>query len=135
MYESSGNAGMGGFMFLLILGAYLYFAFAQFKVAQKLRHNNAWFAFIPILNTVQLIQMAAKPMIWLLFLLVPIVNIVCFAILWMEVAKATGHSPVVGFLTIVPLLGFISIGIMAFGSGQMPVPPNSPQPKQPANVG
>lgn len=144
-FSQAGDAGaFGGIFMLIMFGIFFYFAFAQFKIAQKLNHQNAWFAFVPILNTVQLIQMAGKPMLWFLGLLVPIVNIVLFAMLWIEVAKATGHSSMVGFLVLIPPISFVTIGMMAFGSGSgsnsgghssaVP-PPQQPTPQHPQSVG
>ena len=140
-FNQAGDAGaFGGIFSLLIFGAFIYFAFAQFKIAKKLNHENAWFAFVPILNTVQLIQMSGKPMVWILGLFVPIVNVVVFAILWIEIAKATGHSAIVGFLTLIPPICFVTIGMMAFGKGSgghpssMP-PPRQSTPQQPQSVG
>ena len=141
MYEtsSSGGAAGGMFVFLFAFALYFYFSFAQYKIAQKLGNDNPWFAFIPILNTVQLVQMGQKPMYWLLFLLLPIVNIVCFAVLWMDVARKIGHSPAVGFFVLIPPISLITIGIMAFGQGKQrsgPFPPHDHKmPKQPQNVG
>jgi len=137
MYATSdGGAFDGMLMMLIFFAAYLYVAYAQMKIAQKVKHENPWFAFIPILNVVQLIQMAQKPLWWLLLLFVPLVNIVCLAALWIGVAKRIGHSAVVGFFTIVPLVSFITLGVMAFGSGSgSALPPQTPsRPRQPAGV-
>jgi hypothetical protein len=138
MYETSSGGTAGIFVLLIVFAFYFYFAFAQYKIAQKLGHGNAWYAFVPILNTIQLIQMAHKPMIWLLFLLLPVVNVVCFAILWINVAKMTGYSPAVGFFVLIPPISLITIGIMAFGQGKQrpsPFPPHDhTKPKQPQSV-
>ena len=142
MYEASssgGFEGLGMFFNLLFIAIYLYFAFAQFKIAKKLRHDNAWFAWIPILQFVQLVQLAKKPMYWFLLCLIPVINIVCFAILYIEIAKAVGCSPAVGFFTIIPPISFITIGVMAFSSpkqvASQPPPQQTPAPRQPQNVG
>lgn len=144
-FNQAGDAGaFGGIIMLIIIGMIFYFAFAQFKIAQKLNHQNAWFAFVPILNTVQLIQLAGKPMIWFLGLLVPFVNIVLFAMLWIQVARATGYSAIVGFLTLIPPISLVTIGMMAFGGGSgsnsgghssVVPPPQQPTPQHPQSVG
>jgi ABC-type Na+ efflux pump permease subunit len=139
MYEASNGGDFGGLLVLLLyVAAYFYFFFAQYKIAQKLNTPNAWFAFVPILNIVQLVQMAQKPMWWFLLLLVPVINIVCWAILWIEVAKRVNKSPAIGFLTIIPLINFITIGIMGFSGSPSPKSYPShdqPAPKQPQQVG
>jgi uncharacterized membrane protein YhaH (DUF805 family) len=114
-------------------------SYAQFKLAQKVGcSNNAWWSFIPILNSLLLLQMARKPMWWFLLMLVPLVNIVIFAILWIDVAKAVGKSGFLGFCTLVPVVNLVTVGILAFtGSDNRegPFPPKSPsQPRQPQSV-
>ncbi len=139
MYEASSAGGFDTVFWLGFLAAYLYFTFAQFKIAQKLRYENAWFAFIPLLNTIQLIQMAQKPLWWFLLCLIPFINIVCFAILWINVAKYVGHAPILGFLTIIPVVNFITIGVLGFSHGKQYPSQYPPQertkPRHPEKVG
>lgn len=139
MHEASYNGGgIGAVTWLVILAAYLYFAYALFKIAQKTGYSgNAWWAFIPILNTLLLVKMAGRPLYWFLFCLVPFVNIIIFAVLWIDVAKACSQSPVWGFLTILPFINFISIGILAFSAMVPPsqFPPSKTGPREPQRVG
>ena len=138
MYQPS-DAGMmaGMLVWLIMLGVYFFFAFMQFKIAQKLRHENAWFAFIPILNTVQMVQLAGKSLLWFFFMFIPIVNVICLAIVWIEIAKAVGKSPVVGFLSIIPPISFFTLPMMAFGDSQSaaPGPPSQTTTREPQHVG
>ncbi|MCH9032821.1 MAG: hypothetical protein IIB00_11270, partial [candidate division Zixibacteria bacterium] len=80
----------------------------------------AWWAWVPILGWFQLVKLAGKPGIWFLFFLVPFVNVFVMAYLWMEVAKARGSSAFMGFLCILPVIQFISLGILAFGGSGGP---------------
>ncbi len=131
------GSGIGAVMWLIILAAYLYFTYAQFKIAQKTGHSgNAWWAFIPILNTILLIKMAGRPMWWFFLCLIPIVNVIVFVVMWINVAKACNQSPVWGFLTILPFINFISIGVLAFSGPKSPQQfPTKPVPRQPERVG
>ncbi|UCC45577.1 MAG: hypothetical protein JSU65_06575 [Candidatus Zixiibacteriota bacterium] len=138
MYESSGSNSMGLLFPLAMIVGYLYFSYALYMIAKKLNHDNPWFAWIPILNTIQLIQMAYKPMYWFLLMFVPVVNLVCIAILWIEVAKRCGHSPLVGFLTLIPPFSLVTIGMMAWSgnpSYSQVSPPSQQTPKKPEPVG
>jgi hypothetical protein len=140
MYQTNDASGFGALAFLLIFAVYAYFAYAQHRIAAKLGHPNPWFAWIPIVNTFQLVEMAGKPWHWFLFLLIPGVNIVCFAILWMETAKRVGCSSAWGIMTLVPFINFVAIGVMAFSSGSNsgyypPSTPPSQKPRQPQQVG
>jgi len=141
-----GDPGMGGtllgaFGWIVIAALYLYFSFMHYKIAQKTgQADNAWWAFVPILNTVLLIQMAEKPMWWFLLLLVPIVNVFAFFALWMSVAKQCGQSPVWGFFVLIPLINFVAVFVLAFNSRpyeypEAPTAPPSQQPRTPQQVG
>ncbi|MFQ6115928.1 MAG: hypothetical protein ACE5NG_17850 [bacterium] len=81
--------------------------------------------------------MAGKPWYWFIFCLIPFVNVIVFAILWINVAKACCQSPVWGFLTILPFINFISIGVLAFTGSPRPTqfPSTKPPSRQPERVG
>jgi len=74
-YEYSGNVspevGAGVFagamlVNLLIIGVfYIYMAYTLMKIAQKTNTENAWFAWIPILNIILMLQIAKKPLWWI----------------------------------------------------------------------
>ena len=137
MYESANGNAFGMAFFILAIAFYFYFAVAQYKIAQKVHHSNAWWAFIPILNMFQLVQMAGKEWYWLLFLLVPVVNIVVLAILWAETARACYKSWVWGVLNIFPLVNIVSMGVMAFTSPSTPShfpPHHDREERKPAGV-
>ncbi|MHC4501645.1 MAG: DUF5684 domain-containing protein [Planctomycetota bacterium] len=123
---------------LIIVGVYLYLAITMAKMARKVGQSNyAWWAYIPILNTVLLCKMAYKPMWWFLLCLVPLVNIVVFAMLWIEVAKGCKQSPVWGVMVLVPFINLIALGLLAFSSGgrQMTPPSPSERSREPMSVG
>jgi hypothetical protein len=70
------------FLFLLYIVIYFLFAGAFFSLAKKANLNGiAWFAFIPLLNSILQLRMIQKSGWWVLMLLVPIANLV-FAIIW-----------------------------------------------------
>ncbi len=121
MYEpTDGGAGFGAVFFLIVLAVYFYFAFTQYKIAQRVGcADKAWWSYVPVLNTFLLIQMAGKEWTWFLFCLIPVANVIVFAILWMEVAKASGNSSIWGVLVLIPFLNFVAMGVMAF-AGSMP---------------
>ena len=138
MYQQSSGDPFVGMLFLLFVATiYLYWSFAQFKLAKKLGcHNNAWWSFIPILQALLLCEMGHKPMWWFLLFLVPVVNIVAGAIVWMNIAKGVGHSAIVGILTLIPPITLVTVGILAFSgsSAPSPMPPTHEKPRQPTPV-
>jgi hypothetical protein len=99
--------------FLYIVG-YLYISVCIFAIAGKTGTDNAWFAFVPILNLILLIRIADKPIWWILLLFIPLVNIVIGVILWMAVAEARGKPSWMGLLMIIPGVNLILMGYLAF---------------------
>ncbi len=138
MYETTQGGGIGAITWLIILAIYLYFAYCQFKIAQKVGQNStAWWAFIPVLNIFQWIQLAGRPWYWFIFCLIPFVNIIIMAVLWIDVARACNQSPLLGILMILPFLNLIALGVLAFTGSPKPMPsPTTKQPsRQPERVG
>ena len=140
MYEPNAAAQTLGLFFWLISAVlYFYFAFAQFKIAQKINHSAPWWAFIPVLNLFQEFQLAGKPWYWIFLYCIPLVNIIAWVVVWMDIAKKVGQSPVWGFLTLLPVINFAAIGVLAFSGGgsnqNSPFPQKEHQiPKQPEKV-
>ena len=133
-YQYSGNvppeaaAGMfalaGGmflFVMLIILVVYVICAISLMKIAKRTNTDNAWFAWIPILNLILMIQIAQRPMWWLIFFLVPILNIVGIVlafVIWVDIAKRLGKSPVFGILA--ALITIIFMPYLAFSKSDTP---------------
>ena len=94
--------------------AYLYFSVCVYFMAKKAGEDNAWFAFIPILNIVILLMIADMPLWWLVLCIIPIVNLVAFAMIWMGVARGLGKPSWTGLLIFVPLVNLGFLGWLAF---------------------
>lgn len=82
-----------------------------------------------------MIQIAKKPMWWLaLFLLMflpfvgPIAAIVVGALVWMAIAEQLGKPNWWGILAVVPIVGIIVPGYLAFSD-------SDPAPKEPVDAG
>jgi len=137
MYDPAYNSGFDTVSWVIMIGMYLYFGYAQYRIAQKTGHTSPWWSYVPILNVVQWVQMANRPMWWFVLCLVPFINIIAFAVLWSDIAKAVGKPGIWGFVMLLPLLNFIGIGVLAFSAytpTQQRVQP-TPQPQnQPENV-
>ena len=125
----------GGWILFFWVAFYLYFGYTQYRIAQKVGHQSPWWAWVPILNFFQQIQMAGKEWYWFLFCLIPVVNIFAIAAMWMEIAKNCRQSAAWGIMAIIPFINFIAWGYLAF-SGGVDAPPTPPQeaPKQPESV-
>ena len=110
-------AGVGLIMvvFLVIFAAiYVYMALAFSTIAKKTNTQNAWWAWVPILNIILLINIAKKPVWWVVLFFVPIVSIVIAIIVMMGVAEARNKPNWWGILMIVPFVNFIVPGYLAW---------------------
>ena len=93
---------------------YAYLALALQTIANKTNTENAWFAWIPILNAILILNVANKPLWWLILLLIPGVNIVVGIIVWMAVAEARNKPSWWGIMVIVPVMNLIMPGYLAW---------------------
>jgi|WetSurMetagenome_2_1015567.scaffolds.fasta_scaffold09075_3 hypothetical protein len=107
-------AGLMGVYCCTILVFYVYFSMCIMKIAQKLGVENAWLAWIPIINIWILIQCAGKEWWWILLFLIPIANIVAAIVIWMAIAERRGKPSWLGILMIVPIANLIIPGYLAF---------------------
>jgi len=114
-HASPAMAGGTFIFFLLIcLAVYVYTALAVQTIAEKTNTDNSWLAWIPIANLILLLNIAKKPVWWIVLCLIPLVNIIIFIMVWMAVAEARGKPSWVGVLLIVPVLGALMPGYLAW---------------------
>jgi len=107
-------AGLGFMVFIIGFIIYAYFAFCMMTIANKVGVENSWFAWIPILNVILLIQIADKPLWWFVLLLIPLLNIIIAVIIWMAIAERRGKPNWLGILMIIPFVNFIIPAYLAF---------------------
>ena len=112
------GALLAGTMFLFLLGVlfvgYIYMALALQTIANKTSTPNGWLAWIPIVNIVLMLQIAKKPLWWIILLLVPLVNFVIAIMVWMGIAEACHKPNWWGILMIVPIANFVVPGYLAW---------------------
>jgi hypothetical protein len=72
-----------------------------------------WAAIIPIYNVIVMLQIAGRPLWWILLLLIPIVGIVVAIIVSIDLAKNFGQSAAFGVG--LALLGFVFYPVLGFG--------------------
>ena len=115
--SGAGVAAAGAaFLFMLVIFAaiYVYFALALVTIAKKTNTENAWWGWVPILQIILMLNIAKKPVWWIILLLVPLVNLIIGIMVWMAVAEARGKPSWWGILLIVPVLGVIVPGYLAW---------------------
>lgn len=109
----------GWFAFLLVNSflLYIYFSLTMMIIARKTGTPGAGLAWIPILNLYLICQIARRPGWWLILLLIPVVNLVVLAMLWMSIAEMRGKPAWTGALAVIPFVGMIVPAYLAAGGG------------------
>ncbi len=107
---------MGAIILVLVYLAVIVLAIAGlWKIFTK-AGQPGWASIIPIYNAIVLIQIARKPMWWILMLFIPCVGLIFSILLWIEVCKKFGKGG--GFTVGIVLLPFVFIPMLGFGSAQ-----------------
>jgi hypothetical protein len=109
------GAGIG-VGFLLVWLAFVVLMFASMWIVFAKAGKPGWAAIIPIYNVIVLLQVAGKPIWWILLMLIPLVNIVVAFLVMIGLARNFGQGT--GFGIGLTLLGFIFFPILAFGSAR-----------------
>jgi len=107
-----------GAMFSLafFVAIYAFFAICIQTLAKKTETENAWMAWVPVLNMVLLLNVAGKPTWWIVLFFIPIVNFVMAIMVMMSVAERVEKPSWVGALVVVPFFGTLVIPYLAFSS-------------------
>lgn len=112
-----GLAAAGAVLFvslLFFLAFYVFMALALSTIAKKTKTENPWWAWVPILNMILMLNIAKKPIWWIILFFVPIVSIVVFVIVGMAIAEARGKPSWWGILLIIPIANFVALGYLAW---------------------
>jgi len=133
-------AGMGIISAVLPIIIYLFSAFMLFLIARKTNTNLPWLAFIPIANLILMINIAEKPLKWILLFFVPIVipflalvapmdptggilvmvlglvlvlvPVLAWLFLSLGIARARGKSAIWGVLLFLPCTNLIALAYL-----------------------
>src|SRR5207248_2730646 len=79
-------------------------------IAVKTNTANPWLAWVSIANAILMLQIAKKPLWWIILFAIPIVNIVIVIMVWMGVAEARQKPNWWGVLAIIPLVNMVVPG-------------------------
>jgi hypothetical protein len=113
--EAAAAGGIGAGVMILYIALIVLAIVGMWKLFTK-AGKPGWASLIPIYNTCVLIDIAGKPMWWILLMLIPLVNIVIAILVAIGLAKnfGRGTGTVIGLI----LLPNIFLLILAFGSAE-----------------
>ena len=110
-------AALGGvflIFFILVVAVYVYFSLALKTIAEKTNTENGWWAWVPILQVILMLNIAKKPVWWIILFFIPLVGAVFAIIVWMAIAEARNKPNWWGILLIIPVFGLIVPGYLAW---------------------
>jgi tetratricopeptide (TPR) repeat protein len=99
--------GMGVILIVIPVVIYLFFAIMLFLIARKTNTSNAWFAFIPIAQYVLMLNVAGKPIWWIVAFLLPILA----SALTLVDPSIASIASIVGFVVSMIAWLLVSLGI------------------------
>jgi hypothetical protein len=114
-YGSSGGGAFGAAFLTIYLVVLLIVIIAGWQVFTK-AGKPGWAVLIPFYNAYVLLKIVGRPGWWLILYFIPLVNIVIWIIVDVELAKSFGKG--VGFAIGLIFLPYIFIPILAFGSAR-----------------
>ncbi|MCK9368561.1 DUF5684 domain-containing protein [Candidatus Dojkabacteria bacterium] len=104
---------------LMGLVVYIYMGLTLSTVAKKIGVENAWFAWIPILNLILMAKIADINPVMILIMLIPIVGqfyMIYFMVMaYMKMAEKRGLDKYLGLLMLIPVVNFVFMGYLAWG--------------------
>ena len=113
LVASSSSGAAVGILVVVYVAIIVFEIAALWKVFVK-GSRPGWAAIIPIYNTYVLLKVVGRPGWWLILYFIPIVNIIPWIIVSLDLAKSFGRSTAFGVGVI--FLPFIFIPILGFGS-------------------
>ncbi|MAG94953.1 MAG: signal peptidase I [Planctomycetaceae bacterium] len=119
--QDDGGGGLGA----LLIGTVIPLLIALLVVAGVWKTfakagKPGWACIIPIYNVIVMLEIAGKPIWWLILFFIPFVNIIVAILVPIEIAKAFGKGA--GFGLGLAFLGFIFYPILGFGDATYTAP-------------
>ena len=106
---------VGIFFFVILVAAiYIYSAYCLYLIAQKTNTPNAWYAWVPILNLVLMLQIIGKSLWWILAVFIPLVNIFVIIWIWAKISEVRHRPWWWGILMIINPINLIILYFLAF---------------------
>ena len=115
MYASEVSSGPGIVFWIFYFAFIVFFIIVMWKIFVK-AGKPGWGCIVPIYNNILQLEIAGRPIWWILLLLIPVVNFVVAIIVSIDIARNFGKGP--GFGLGLAFLGFIFYPILGFGSAR-----------------
>lgn len=114
--QEGGGGSLVGLIFMVLYFALVIGVIAGVWKTFVKAGKPGWGALIPIYNIILLLQIADKPLWWIILFFIPLVNIIVAILLSIEIAAKFGKGA--GFGLGLAFLGFIFYPILGFGDAK-----------------
>lgn len=111
-----------GWLAIVYLGVLVVTVAGMWKTFQK-AGKPGWAAIVPIYNFIVLLEIAGKPLWWIILIFIPFVNLVIAIIVYHQVSLSFGQGG--GMTVLLILLPFIGWPMLGFGDAQYQGPSGS----------
>lgn len=101
-------------IFMLCVVGFVALMFASMWVVYTKAGKPGWAAIVPIYNVIVKLDIVGRPLWWLLLLLIPLVNLVVWVVMSIDLAKSFGKDALYGIG--LALLPFVFHPMLAFGT-------------------
>lgn len=126
---SSLAVGLLAFILFAFLALYIYVALVLQTIAKKTKTKNSWMAWLPVFNLYLMVKSAKLPG-WYFFgfflFLIPFAGAflaAAFGIyVWWKISEQRNHPGWFSLLFLVPILGFVMMGVIAWAKGTQKAP-------------
>ena len=95
--------------------SYLAIAVALQKIAKRLKMQDDWYAWVPVLNLVLLLKVVKKPQSSVFLFFIPIVGFFFSMTVWMELAVTLSKPKWLGVFAAIPFVNIFAILYLAHG--------------------
>jgi len=120
--------GMFVFYFVILIILIVFYIIPLWKIFRK-AGKSGWFSVIPVYNIIILLQITGRPLWWVIWFFIPLVNIIFYFVLCFDIAKSFGKSTNFGIG--LALLSIIFLPILGYGKSQYIDHSSAPLKKQP----
>lgn len=118
------GGGLLGGVFFLVFFAVFVVAWAFYGYCLKLladrcgKTENSWWAWVPLLNIILMLQMADKPIWWIVLFIIPyigaITGLIASILIMIEVCNKIKKPVWMGVLAVIPPFGIVMLPYLAF---------------------
>ena len=111
------NNGMNfTFLLLVLVVSDIVASLPLYVIAQKKGHDSPWLAFVPLVNAWLMCDLGDKEWYWLLFLMLPVINAIALALIWIAIAEEMDMPSWLGILVLVPIINLLVMYYIAFAA-------------------